>query len=524
MHAYGKATTASGASSKAQPSEELSVAVTFPRPDGKPGLTKFDAPISPATVRGFTPDPLAVDHALYDLARLGFRISKRGNMSVSMRCTRAQYEQAFGTKLSRINLDLKQDYSRHSFYFPAAGAQWSPSASLANLIDDAYIQWPHIYMARRAQAVSKKAPTKPGRLRAQAAAAGPSATPPHVNYHHLNVPHDVTSLLDADRVHRAGVTGRGIRVAMVDSGFAHTLHPYFAARGYRSTVDLAPGATNDKTDRNGHGTGESANVFAMAPGATFIGIKVDSDDPNRPGASMLEGFQTAMESRPHIISISMGYDLRDEFTRKQMSVLPSSLAALEAEIQAAIAQGVIVVFSAGNGHFAFPGMMPEVISVGGVFIDEAGTSKASDYASAFASMIYPGRNVPDVCGLVGMQPHASYIMLPIPAGCEIDGETSQPDDGHGDQTTTSDGWGVFSGTSAAAPQLAGVCALLLEKSPGLRPSEMKALLRRSARDVVTGAANGASADPGMPAMKAGPGDDGATGAGIVDAFEAFRQL
>jgi subtilisin family serine protease len=169
-------------------------------------------------------------------------------------------------------------------------------------------------------------------------------------------------------------------------------------------------------------------------------------------------------------------------------------------------------------------MLPDVISAGGVFVDEDGDMQASDYASAFQSKIYSGRHVPDFCGLVGMQPHAAYIMLPIPPGCKVDREESKPDDGEpGDGTKPTDGWGVFSGTSAAAPQLAGVCALLLQKNPGLTPADIKAVLRRTARDVTRGHANSASSDNGVP-MTATDGDDGATGAGLVDAFAAWKQV
>src|SRR5262249_39571709 len=132
--------------------------------------------------------------------------------------------------------------------------------------------------------------------------------------------------------------------------------------------------------------------------------------------------------------------------------------------------------------------------------------------------------VPDFCGLVGLLPHASYIMLPIPSGCEIDQETSRPNDGKGDGTETDDGWGVFSGTSAAAPQLAGVCALLLEKNPGLTHSDIKSVLRRTARDVLVGTSNPSSSDDFRSPQSAGPGDDGATGAGLVDAFAAWQQV
>ncbi|MDO0917099.1 S8 family serine peptidase [Streptomyces sp. DT2A-34] len=48
-------------------------------------------------------------------------------------------------------------------------------------------------------------------------------------------------------------------------------------------------------------------------------------------------------------------------------------------------------------------------------------------------------------------------MLPIPPGCTIDAEESDADDG----TSRNDGWALFSGSSAAAPQIAGAAALLL---------------------------------------------------------------
>jgi subtilisin family serine protease len=300
---------------------------------------------------------------------------------------------------------------------------------------------------------------------------------------------------------------------MIDSGFTHG-HGYFVERGYTTTTVLAPGANRADLDGNGHGTGESANLLAVAPDATFFGIKLDNETDANLGASVLEGFQAALRHDPKVISVSLGYDLCQRSNNQHLTTLPNGLKALEAEIQAAVASGIAVVFSAGNGHVAFPGMMREVISAGGVFIAEDGQMLASDYASAFDSRIYPGRHVPDFCGLVGQAANgASYIMLPVPPGAELDVRQ--------DGTRPDDGWGVFSGTSAAAPQLAGACALLLEKNPGLTPSELKSVLGAAARDVVLGAANPASNENngGMPANT---GIDGATGTGLVDAFAAWR--
>jgi hypothetical protein len=513
-----------GRVSSSKPSDELHVAVTFKRPGDYIGPTKVAARMSMATAASFRPDPLEMDRGIYELHRRGFVLTRRGRLTASMRGTREQFERVFGTTLKIFRVQQAENAKARAFYFPPPNAPWSPDTALMKMIDDAYIQWPHIYMAKKARARRRQPRTGPAVAGDPLAGAGAAAIPPRVNYFHLEVPADVPSLLRVPDVHRRGTTGRGVRIAMIDSGFAHG-HAYFTRNGYRSTVDLAPGVRSNSTDANGHGTGESANIFAIAPGATFIGIKIDNDDPNEQGASILEGFQQALTHQPHVISVSLGYDLTEtnpatgeRLTNRHLTRLPNNLVALEAEIEAAVDAGVVVVFSAGNGHVAFPGMMPDVISAGGVYVDERGGLRASDYASAFRSRIYSGRNVPDFCGLVGLLPHADYIMLPIPPGCAIDRDNASHDG-----TASSDGWAAFSGTSAAAPQLAAVCALLLERNPGLTPTDIKSVLRRTSRDVLTGHANPAS-NHDAPVLQARSGNDGATGAGLVDAFAAWQQL
>ena len=438
-------------SKKAKPSsadDVLRIAVSFRRAADQLGLTQSATRMTSDIVAEFQPDDETRQKAIAELERLGFEITGQGLATVSVRATRKVFEKTFGTTLTERKVVSENDTPQAtSFLAPSDTAPWNPDPAIAELIDDAYIQWPHLYFARRF------------------AKDLPSPLPPQVNYHHLRVPGDVCALLNVALVHRQGTTGRGVRVAMVDSGFAFKTHPYFKEQGYNTTTVLAPGATNVDTDTNGHGTGESANLLAIAPDVTFFGIKLDNDTNPNAGASILEGLQEARRHNPQIVSVSLGYDLcpTDNLGRRTSSVhlttLPNSLKALEAEIMSMVAAGIVVVFSAGNGHVAFPGMMSAVISAGGVYVDATGEMQASDYASSFASKIYPGRSVPDFCGLVGMRPGASYIMLPVPPKCDLDSKLSP-----GDGTTKSDGWATFSGTSAAAPQIAGVCALLLQKN------------------------------------------------------------
>jgi subtilisin family serine protease len=156
-----------------------------------------------------------------------------------------------------------------------------------------------------------------------------------------------------------------------------------------------------------------------------------------------------------------------------------------------ICAGVVVIAAGGNGQTAFPAMVPEVIAVGGVAVDTSDNLTAWSGASSFASAIFKGRNVPDLCGL------APDMWLPVPV-------------------KSGDAWIPDTGTSFAAPQISGIAALLLQKTPGLTPDKVLTAITDSARDITKGTT--AFGD------KAGKGRDLATGAGLVSARSAWDSV
>src|SRR5262249_52742090 len=100
----------------------------------------------------------------------------------------------------------------------------------------------------------------------------PSPIPLNSSKFHLQLPHDVAMALSALSAHQQGVRGDGIVVVMPDSGWYR--HPYFTANAYAvNTPIVAVPGTDPSKDPIGHGTGESANLFAVAPGATLQPIR-----------------------------------------------------------------------------------------------------------------------------------------------------------------------------------------------------------------------------------------------------------
>jgi subtilisin family serine protease len=449
------------------------------------GVSMFEAGamVSEENAPSFMSDEETIWAAAARLEGAGFDVLNISPLMINIAGRADLYRRAFGTQLVTEERSVIKEGAKED----TATFVESPETSLPGLIDVSGSQFADVL-----EGVAIEEP----RYFHQNPFAPPQP------YWHLDVPGDVSLGMNADRAHRAGYTGRGIKVVMCDSGWFR--HPFFTQRGYRSSpVVLGPGAANANADEVGHGTAESANIFAVAPDVEFTMVKMSF-------VNTIASFNAAVALAPHIISCSWGSD-------KQSPPLSAADQALATAIALAVRNGIIVVFSAGNGQFGFPGQHPDVISSGGAFMKPDGTFQASDYASGFASQIYPGRNSPDVCGLVGMRPRAAYIMLPLQPNDDIDRDLAAggayP---NSDQTAPNDGWAAISGTSAAAPQIAGVCALIKQACARLTPAEVKAILKSTARDVTSGRCFNR---PGMNHL-AVAGPDLATGNGLVDAAKA----
>ena len=312
--------------------------------------------------------------------------------------------------------------------------------------------------------------------------------------HYTITPDDITTFLNAEDCHKAGITGEGIKVGIIDSGWYS--HRYFELRkqefkqkhdnlGWQGSgngwnaprivfagknpisPDRLPNPEDDISSAS-HGTGMVANLLSVAPG---VQLRLYSKDKQ----SFLGQLESAI-SQCDIISISKAFD------GTKFGTGPSGDKARKRYKDAFVKaekDGKIVFHANGNsGSLPWPiqNCTKNLIKVGGVYRAKNGTLRAADYA-----MAHGGALLPDICGLCGMLPAGAYIWLP-----------TDPDHDSGNFPS---GWDLHSGTSSATPQVAGICALMAQarKAHAMAPLNMataKSILRRTA----TAVTNGTSAD------------------------------
>ncbi|MGL4323441.1 MAG: S8 family serine peptidase [Beijerinckiaceae bacterium] len=289
--------------------------------------------------------------------------------------------------------------------------------------------------------------------------------------------------------------GQGVKVGIVDTGFYR--HPFYTSNGYDYRPTPTASAPHPEDDSDGHGTAIASNVFAMAPAASVYGFQ-QTDPPQ-------DAVEEAASAGMDVISCSWGWDFEQSF-------MP-----LELAIRDIVAEGKIILFASGNGQQAWPGSMPEVLSIGGVFADDAGQLQASNFASGFISNRYPNRTVPDICGLCGQKPSAVYMMLPCPPGSSMDQFYAGAPYPQGDGTHADDGWVGASGTSSATPQLAGLVALLIEKAR----SQGKVLTLPAIRDILQRSGVAVQSGNNAQGLAAVGHPNGAVGFGLANAQAAL---
>lgn len=248
-----------------------------------------------------------------------------------------------------------------------------------------------------------------------------------------------------EHVWTTGATGRGVVVAVVDTGVSKVedLQGTHVLKG----ASFVPGA-DTAADDQGHGThvagtiaqttNNGVGVAGVAPGATILPVKVLSGAGFGSSAWIAAGIDYAVDEGADVINLSLGGGYS--------SIIHNA-------IKKARDHGVIVVAAAGNSGrqgVGYPGALEETIGV-------AATGPGGDRA-----------------------PYSSWgkgVDIAAPGG---DKRTS----GGGILQDTIDGKGghvyaEFQGTSMATPHVAGAAAVLL--GTGMAPDAVERTLLDTAR-------------------------------------------
>jgi subtilisin family serine protease len=101
-----------------------------------------------------------------------------------------------------------------------------------------------------------------------------------------------------------GLTGRGVRVAVIDSG-VNLAHPHIS--GVAGGVEIAaPGETPNYIDRLGHGTAVMAAIAEKAPEARLYAVKVFDCTLATTAGRILQAIDWAIGQQIQIANLSLG--------------------------------------------------------------------------------------------------------------------------------------------------------------------------------------------------------------------------
>jgi subtilisin len=258
-----------------------------------------------------------------------------------------------------------------------------------------------------------------------------------------------------------GATGKGIRVAVIDSGWDRSLDEPRVLPGVGfvdPADDFAMARNDDDADVLGHGTACADLILRIAPDARVVPVKVFGKVLETSPGTLHAALLWALEAGVQVINVSLG-------TRLEGTLHP-----LYAACEKARRAGIIVVAAGHNANdWSYPAIFENVIGVS---------------AARFESP-YHFRYRPE---------HAME--------CEAWG-VEQPVLWVGGQRV------VKHGTSFAAPNVAGIVALILERHPGATLENVREMLASFALSVDLTASDDDHHPPGIPG--AAPDESAAAG-------------
>jgi len=255
-----------------------------------------------------------------------------------------------------------------------------------------------------------------------------------------------------------GATGAGIRVAVIDSGWDRGMDEPRVLPGVGLVDpedDFALARNDDDHDVLGHGTACADLILRIAPDARVIPVKVFGKVLETSPGTLHAALMWAIDAGVQVINVSLG-------TR-----LENTLHLLYAACEKARRAGIVVVAAGHNANdWSYPAIFENVIGVSAARFDSP----------------YHFRYRPDEA----MECQAWGVEQPV---LWIGGQRL-----------------VKHGTSFAAPNVAGIVALILERHPGATLEEVREMLSRFALSVETGTSEGDGEAPGIvPSAQAAAG-------------------
>ena len=149
----------------------------------------------------------------------------------------------------------------------------------------------------------------------------------------------------------AGRTGRGVRIAVIDSG-VHAAHPHVGRLAGAVAFDDDGRLTGDGVDRLGHGTAVAAAIHEKAPEADLLAVKVFDRSLASTGRALEAAIAWTAAQNVMLINLSLGTTNVDHRP------------ALAQAIRQAADAGAIVIAAAPDAeHDWLPGGLPGVVSV-----------------------------------------------------------------------------------------------------------------------------------------------------------------
>ncbi|MCH8347001.1 MAG: S8 family serine peptidase [Proteobacteria bacterium] len=287
--------------------------------------------------------------------------------------------------------------------------------------------------------------------------------------------------IQANVAYDAGATGSGVLVAIIDNGFdpnnvdlINKLHP--------NSQDVVAGQTGliENPDSGSHGTGTSGVAAGEKNDIGTHGVAYDSQILALAAESDVQVAASCAEIRCSILDddIATAIDIAIANGAKVISMSlggPTPNANLQAALARAAAAGIVIVIAAGNSSFDDPYAFPQFgldPSVFGSIIVAGGANTTLD------DLFFTGNPRPDG-GLSGSNAAgvAQDIYVVAPAqNILVAISSSHPN--VNDFTT----FAPLTGTSFAAPHIAGFAALLFQAFPNLTGKEVVEIILSTADD------------------------------------------